>query len=270
MKSTAINSNGRYSTTSRQARCIPPYKNGCSLFNQFHDSRLIGAELLNNAPLDFFTHSTNQNQIRVIFQKEGVLRQLRFDKFRLRQGLLQVGDIPNGNPVLHGAGLFRVKTTVSDVNLLTIHLRPDPSDGTSVDGDNLRLYEITEIFDATLNSDACSGMSDLIVLGDFNAISRKDVHFHSLPDNGTRYQVHDYIADNTSLIDVIGTRYSHCFMYTTASSRRIDYVYMDEASYRKITDACVLTERWTAPQETSISNFRIPSDHRPILIDMQY
>ena len=184
--------------------------------------------------------------------------------------LLQVGDIPNGNPVLHGAGLFRVKTTVSDVNLLTIHLRPDPSDGTSVDGDNLRLYEITEIFDATLNSDACSGMSDLIVLGDFNAISRKDVQFHSLPDNGTRYQVHDYIADNTSLIDVIGTRYSHCFMYTTASSRRIDYVYMDEASYRKITDACVLTERWTAPQETSISNFRIPSDHRPILIDMQY
>ena len=184
--------------------------------------------------------------------------------------LLQIGDIPGGDPVLHGAGLFCVRTALGDVHLLTIHLSPNPHDGTALEGDNLRLYEITEILDATVNSTAYGHIPDWIVLGDFNAVSRNDIPFHGTPDNGTRYQVHDYIAENTSLTDVMATRYPHCFMYTTASSRRIDYVYMDENSYGRITDACVLTERWTDPQYTSISNFYTPSDHRPILIDMQY
>ena len=184
--------------------------------------------------------------------------------------LLQIGDVSGGDPVLHGAGLFCVRTALGDVHVLTIHLRPNPSGGTSVEGDNLRLYEITTILDATVNSNAYGHIPDWIVLGDFNAISRKDMRFHGAQDNGTRYQVHDYITDNTALIDVMGTRYPDCFMYSTASSRRIDYVYMDEASYNRITDACVLTERWTDPEPTSISNFYTPSDHRPILIDMQY
>ena len=184
--------------------------------------------------------------------------------------LLQIGDMSDGNSVLHGAGVFSVKSDLGDIRLLTVHLRPNPSNGTNVDGDNLRLYEITKILDATVNSSTFGGTPNWIVLGDFNADSRRDSHVYNLPDNGTRYRVHDYIAENTSLIDVMWTRYPHCFMYTTASSRRIDYVYMDEQSYGRITDACVLTDDWTEPEKTSIANFCKPSDHRPILIDMQY
>ena len=138
------------------------------------------------------------------------------------------------------------------------------------EGEKYRTYELKHILDETIDNPDYGDINNWIVLGDFNADSRKDAPFHNYIDAGTHYLVHDYIAENTSLIDVLATRYPGTFMYTTASSRRIDYVYMDPAFYAKVADACVLTEGWTAPVETGVSNFCKPSDHRPILIDMKY
>ena len=153
--------------------------------------------------------------------------------------------------------------------MVTIHLRPNPNDGTSTDGDNLRLYEIENILQSTVNSSRYSNIDKWVVLGDFNAISRNDAQYHT-PDNGTKYQVHDYISAHTDLVDVMKERYPYCFMYTTSSSRRIDYIYMSPGLYDLVDDAAVMTESWTAPVATGLSNFYKPSDHRPMLVDLQY
>lgn len=183
--------------------------------------------------------------------------------------LLQIGDVPEGDPVLHGAGLFEICLQGGAAHILTIHLKPNS--GLSVaEAEKYRSYELEHILDATVNNADYRNTDNWIVLGDFNADSRKDAPFHNYVDAGTHYLAHDYISENTSLIDVIATRYPDTFMYTTASSRRIDYVYMDSAAYGKVVEACVLAESWTAPVETSLSNFCKPSDHLPILIDMKY
>ena len=183
--------------------------------------------------------------------------------------LAQLGDISFGEPILHGAGLFKVTAPKGDIHMVTIHLRPNPNDGTSTDGDNLRLYEIENILQSTVNSSRYSNIDKWVVLGDFNAISRNDAQYHT-PDNGTKYQVHDYISAHTDLVDVMKERYPYCFMYTTASSRRIDYIYMSPGLYDLVDDAAVMTESWTAPVATGLSNFYKPSDHRPMLVDLQY
>ena len=183
--------------------------------------------------------------------------------------LLQLGDIPGSDPILHGAGLFKVSTPGEPAHILTIHLKPNS--GLSVaEGEAYRRYEIEHIMDATLNNADYKKINNWIVVGDFNADTRRDAPFHNYIDNGTHYLTHDYIAENTSLTDVMAARYPNAFMYTTASARRIDYVYMDRTAYGKVADACVLTESWTAPIQTALSNFCKPSDHRPILIDMTY
>ena len=183
--------------------------------------------------------------------------------------LLQIGDVEGGDPIVHGSGLFEVDVNGLPVNLLTIHLKPNSGD-IMAEGERYRSREIKYILAQTLKNPTYEHLTHWLVLGDFNADSRKDAAFHPYVDDGSRYLTHDYLSENTSLIDLMSARYPGTFMYTTASARRIDYVYMDEAAYGRVVDACVLTESWTAPTETGLSNFYKPSDHRPILIDLQY
>lgn len=178
--------------------------------------------------------------------------------------LLQLGYIDNEEPILHGAGLFKVNTPDGDCYFVTLHLNP------YVEQDAERLREITRIMEGTVLNNQWPAGRGWFVLGDFNSHSRKDSAFMDLEDNSPKYAVHDYIAEQTSLVDLMATRYPGNFVSTTFGYSRFDYIYMDPASYARVQDAGVITTQWTAPVFSGYSNFYIPSDHRPLMVDLAY
>ena len=167
------------------------------------------------------------------------------------------------SPLKHGAGIYKVETPSGNVYPLALHLKPNASDGTSLESE--RKDEMAYILSNSVLKPSL-GISGWILVGDYNSTSRTDAAFYT-KDEG--YLVHDYIVANTSLKDLFATRYPGTFMYTTGSKRRIDYIYVDATAYSRVSDACVLTESWTDPKESGISTFWTPSDHRPILVDLQ-
>ena len=117
---------------------------------------------------------------------------------------------------------------------------------------------------------AYSGGRGWFVLGDFNSHSRVDAdNITATPDRPLLFAVHDYIADNTALIDLSATRYPGSYTSTTSGMSRFDYIYMDAKAYARVKDAGVISTAWTQPVFTEISNFYWPSDHRPILVDLE-
>ena len=169
-----------------------------------------------------------------------------------------------GSSLKHGAGIYRVETPRGNVYPLALHLRPNESDGTSRETE--RRDEMAYILSNSVLNPSL-GISGWILLGDYNATSRQDAPFYT-KDEG--YLVSDYISGNTSLKDVFGSRYPGCFLYTNAGKRRIDYVYMDATAYGRVVDAAVLLESDTEPASTVFPNFYKPSDHLPLLVDMQF
>lgn len=169
-----------------------------------------------------------------------------------------------GSALKHGAGIYQVETPRGNVYPLALHLRPNDSDGTSRETE--RRDEMAYILANSVLKPSL-GISGWILLGDYNATSRQDAPFYT-KDEG--YLVSDYISGNTSLKDVFGSRYPGCFLYTNAGKRRIDYIYMDATAYGRVVDAAVVLESDTEPASTAFSNFYKPSDHLPLLVDMQF
>lgn len=169
-----------------------------------------------------------------------------------------------GSALKHGAGIYQVETPRGKVYPLALHLRPNDSDGTSRETE--RRDEMAYILANSVLKPSL-GISGWILLGDYNATSRLDAPFYT-KDEG--YLVSDYISGNTSLKDVFGSRYPGCFLYTNAGKRRIDYIYMDATAYGRVVDAAVVLESDTEPASTAFSNFYKPSDHLPLLVDMQF
>ena len=169
-----------------------------------------------------------------------------------------------GSSLKHGAGIYRVETPRGNVYPLALHLRPNESDGTSRETE--RRDEMAYILSNSVLNPSL-GISGWILLGDYNATSRQDAPFYT-KDEG--YLVSDYISGNTSLKDVFGSRYPGCFLYTNVGKRRIDYVYMDATAYGRVVDAAVLLESDTEPASTVFPNFYKPSDHLPLLVELQF
>ena len=165
-----------------------------------------------------------------------------------------------GEPLKHGAGIFKISTPSGDIYPLVLHLSPNLN---GISMETARLTEMKYIISSSVNMPSL-GIDHWILLGDFNATSRFDKRFYS-SDEG--YMVHDHIASNTSLTDLFAARYPGSFLYTSGGKQRLDYIYMDEATYKRVADACVLTEEWTSPVGSGISTFYYPSDHRPLLVD---
>lgn len=178
--------------------------------------------------------------------------------------LLQLGNVAGEAPILHGAGLFKVATPAGGYYFVTLHLNPN------ADADEDRLREITRIMEKTVLDRYWPSDRGWFVLGDFNSHSRKDAAFIDLPPDSPKYKTHDYIASETPLVDLVATRYPGKYISTTYGYSRFDYIYVDASTYSRVRNAGVITSSWTAPEPTDLSNFCIPSDHRPILVDIDY
>lgn len=178
--------------------------------------------------------------------------------------LRQMETLPGGAAIMHGAGVFKLITPAGDDYFVTLHLNPYP------ENDDIRLDEIRTILEASVLDASYSGGRGWFVLGDFNSHSRVDAdNITATPDRPLLFAVHDYIADNTALIDLSATRYPGSYTSTTSGMSRFDYIYMDAKAYARVKDAGVISTAWTQPVFTEISNFYWPSDHRPILVDLE-
>lgn len=184
--------------------------------------------------------------------------------------------------VTHGAGWAQIDVADKTFNLVTLHTWPqkwgfnipkemrDESRAAN-EGDKYRLMEMTYICEHTILTDPNAGEGYWIMLGDFNARSRVDNEIYKYPEEDTRFYVHDYIKANTPYIDIIHERYPEEFFTTTGGKSRIDFVYCTKPVYDKIVNAQVISDEYTTPVRNpqKLSNFWHPSDHRPIIVDLE-
>ena len=176
-----------------------------------------------------------------------------------------IGDFgPGVEPVTHGAGIFRVDAAGGPLYILALHLRPYSGS----EYDLLRAYEMQKILSASILSPSYSSIKGWMMVGDYNSLSRVNADRYSPELEETVYAVHDLIASTTTLKDLIQTRYPRYFFPTT-DYYRIDYIYMDSDLYSRVSEAAMLHESRTRRVYSELANFYYPSDHLPILVDIQ-
>lgn len=180
--------------------------------------------------------------------------------------LATFGRIILSDDIYHGAGLHQIDMDGTKINIITLHLKPN-LDGK--DNSDYRKFEVDYVFRRSiLKADYAN--ENYIVAGDFNARTPWDAAYYTGATD-KEYAVHQYVFDNTNLVDIIGSRYPNRFLTTTVGSR-IDFVYMSESMNSKVTDAAVVSDAWVKadlPVSESVASFRMPSDHRPILVNVR-
>lgn len=185
--------------------------------------------------------------------------------------------------VCHGASWYKLRLKKKKtLNLVTLHTWPmgygyrvpaekRKESQANGEGDKFRRTEMEYICKTTVLSHPKAGKELWAMMGDFNSISRVDDETYQLPENTTRYLLHDYIRTSTPYIDLIKATYPQEFMRTTGGNSRIDFIYVTPALFDKVRYAAILKDDYTTPVRNpqKISNFWHPSDHLPILMKFQ-
>ena len=179
-------------------------------------------------------------------------------------------------PISHGAGLHSITVDGTELYIATAHMWPqayaygDSSQSSkNHEGDYYREFEMAYIVEQFFNNPEYASQQNWLFAGDFNSRSRADNWYYAYPDDDPRLLTQDQVRNNTDLIDIIAERYPGYFVSTTGGNSRIDYMYASPMMYNRIINAMVLIDNWTRPVKTIFSNFYIPSDHRPILVDFE-
>lgn len=188
-----------------------------------------------------------------------------------------IGSEPD-SVVTHGAGWATIEVNGQEINIVTLHTWPQKWAFRATDkdssrkangGDHYRRMEMEYIIKNTIATSAAAEDELWMMMGDFNSRSRVDNAFYEYPDDDTRLLVHDYIHNETPYIDVIAECHPGEFHPTMPSASRIDFVYMTPALFSQVKSARVGHDYYTEPVKVGISNFYYPSDHRPIIVDME-
>ena len=192
------------------------------------------------------------------------------------------------SPVAHGAGHFSVNFGGTEVSFVSFHAyaqayhprcegKSDEVKAASsalFEGDYHRQHEIKHICDNVINASANSSVTNWLLMGDFNAVSRVDAEHYNNDPNSTVWLLHDYLLANTNLKDIIAERNApeDYFSSINGDTRRIDFMYASPAMYDRIQNAAILIDSWTIlSQDKNVTSgyFCRPSDHRPILVDFK-
>ncbi|MBO4670647.1 MAG: metal-dependent hydrolase [Bacteroidales bacterium] len=200
--------------------------------------------------------------------------------------LLKITDTDtSGKPVAHGAAIQKITVSGQDIYFVTCHMWPQAygfgvasSDQerskAAYEGDYYRQHEMQYIIDHTINSPDYAGVDKWILLGDMNSRSRVDNGTYNYTATSTAFLTQDVILNQTDMIDVIGYRYPAPanFVASTYGAARIDYVYVSPALKEKVVNGFILADQWNYEGAASpyVSSFRMPSDHRPIIVDFEF
>ncbi len=190
----------------------------------------------------------------------------------------------SGKPVAHGAAIQKITVQGQDIYFVTCHMWPQAygfgvaaSDQerskAAYEGDYYRQFEMQYILAHTINDPQSSGVENWVLLGDMNSRSRVDNATYNYTTNSTAFLTQDEILNNTDMIDVITNRYPapENFVSSTYGAARIDYVYVSPAMNGKVVNGFILNDQWNYKGDPSpyVDTFRVPSDHRPILVDFE-
>ena len=185
-------------------------------------------------------------------------------------------------PVSHGAGHFTVEVAGKKINIVSLHMWPQSwaygvsgtsnqeADKANNGGDYYRQYEMQYIVDNTVNHASNAGEEYWIFGGDTNSRSRLDAWYHKYADNSPVLLTHDVVRNQTNLKDAIGDYYPRNYFFSsTYASARIDILYLSPKLFDRIDNSIMLIDEWCRPRLTDNAHgWQAPSDHRPVLIDL--
>lgn len=190
----------------------------------------------------------------------------------------------SGKPVSHGAAIHKITVAGQDIYFVTCHMWPQAygygvatSDQerskAANEGDYYRQFEMQYIIDHSINDPSYAGVDKWVLLGDMNSRSRVDNGTYNYSTSSTAFITQDVILNNTSMVDVIANRYPAPanFVASTYGTSRIDYVYVSPALLDKVVNGFSLADQWNYKGDKSpyVDSFRMPSDHRPIIVDFE-
>ncbi len=179
-------------------------------------------------------------------------------------------------------GHFQITVGGTKLNIVTTHPYPHESGATNhttddqISADNTRLAEMTYLLNQTVNNPAYASESNWIVVGDMNANSPLDSWYTGIDANNSAVSSQKYLLENTDLKDVMyefwngGVADTFCNTTTGAKDRR-DFIYLSPSLMDKTRRAIMVNDSWTYKIEVielSSQNFKSPSDHRAILVDI--
>lgn len=182
--------------------------------------------------------------------------------------------------VSHGAGWARIVKNGKTINIVTLHTWPQryafgipkeerEANGKENGGDKYRAKEMEYICKHTIEQSPNADQELWMMMGDFNSRTRLDNMYYGMPADSPALLCHDYILEHTPYIDILAKKYPNALQPTVAGKYRIDYVYATPALYNRIKHAEVIWDDYTTPRRDpqGLSNFWLPSDHLPILVD---
>ena len=190
----------------------------------------------------------------------------------------------NGNGddivVVHGAGQVEVDVNGEKINIVTVHTYPfkytylaedQKASAAENGGDVFRAAEMKYICEQTILGQDPQGKGNWMMLGDFNAVSRVDNWHLGRPEDDKAFLLNDYIRSQTPYVDLIEKWYPGEYQKSTFSGRRIDFVYLTQSLFTRVTDARTIHDGYATTHRDSRKgiNFCHPSDHYPIVFTMK-
>lgn len=185
-----------------------------------------------------------------------------------------VGEEPD-SVIVNGAGWAQVQVGGKTLNLVTVHTWPHPYAFEAADkaaskaehgGDAYRRMELDYICRHTIG-DQTEG--NWLMMGDFNSISRTDNAYYGLPADDSRFWAMDYIRTETPYWDIIKRYYPEDVILSTMANTRYDYVFCTPDLFPFVTNAKIVRDSYTDPvRDTVVTSFYHPSDHLPVIIDL--
>jgi endonuclease/exonuclease/phosphatase family metal-dependent hydrolase len=190
----------------------------------------------------------------------------------------------NGNGedivVVHGAGHVEVDVNGEKINIVTVHTYPfkytylaedQKASAAENGGDVFRAAEMKFICEQTILEQDPQGKENWMMVGDFNAVSRVDNWHLGRPEDDKAFLLNDYVRSQTPYIDLIEKWYPGEYQKSTFSGRRIDFVYLTQPLFSKVTDARTIHDGYATTHRDSRKgiNFCHPSDHYPIVFTIK-
>lgn len=187
----------------------------------------------------------------------------------------------SGKPISHGAGLHSVNVNGKEIYVVTLHTWPQSyaygvssanqaASTAEHGGDYYRQFEMNYVVEQTKNNPAYAAQKDWIFAGDFNSRSRQDNWYYKYEENNTLLITQDVILENTDYVDMMVKAYPGKFVTSTMGNSRIDYVYMSPSLSQKAKNVFTIMDDWTCCYRDQATRFCYTSDHRPILVDLNY
>ena len=202
-------------------------------------------------------------------------------RFPLEGVLRMTGD--SSVTVSHGAGWARVFIGKDTLNLVTVHTWPQkygldiPKNPPALrkesasrhEGDSARFREMRWVVEHTVGTDPRAAGHWWLLAGDMNSVSRADNNVYGLPEDSPEFLTQDYMAGLPYLTDIQREQLD-TFAFTGAGNRRrIDYLYATPPVVSRIKSFRVVRDGYPANRKAGVGKFWTPSDHSPLVLDLE-